>query len=156
MTKPPIALEAASVAAEKGTTYPAPYDGPCAERLNRGLSDAFGLEDYGVNLVTLPPGVWSSQRHWHSLEDEFLYVLEGRPTLITDEGETPLAPGMCAGFKGGSGNGHHLVNNGDAPAVFLVVGSRKLDDDVDYPDQDLQLLKKRRGNGFTRRNGDPV
>ena len=153
-TEPPRAIAAADVETVQGTGYPAPYDAPCAERLKRKLGDQFGLADFGVNMVTLPPGCWSSQRHWHSLEDEFIHVLEGHPTLVTDAGETALAPGMCAGFKAGTADGHHLVNRTDAPVTYLEVGSRKLDDDVDYPDHDLQLLKAKRGGWFTRRNGD--
>lgn len=152
-TAPAIAAD--DLAPVKGTGYPAPYNAPCAERLKRKLGDVFGLEDFGVNLVVMPPGAWSSQRHCHSLEDEFVYVVAGNPTLVTDAGETTLAPGMCAGFKAGSGDGHHLVNNSDAPVTYLEVGSRKLDDDVDYPDCDLQLLKAKRGGKFTRRNGEP-
>ena len=94
------ALAAMSLPVRRGTRYPAPFDAPCAAREKRALGDAFGLADYGVNLVTLPPGSWSSQRHWHSVEDELIYVLEGEPVLVTDAGRTPLKPGMCAGFPG--------------------------------------------------------
>lgn len=155
-TDPPRAITAIDVAPLEGTSYPAPYDTPCATRLKRALGNPFGLDDFGVNMVTLPPGCWSSQRHWHSLEDEFVYVLDGSPTLVTDGGETALAPGMCAGFKAGTADGHHLVNRTDTPVTYLEIGSRKLDDDVDYPDHDLQLLKAKRGNRFTRRSGESV
>jgi uncharacterized cupin superfamily protein len=149
------ALSAESMQPRRGSGYPAPLDAPCRERMKRALGDPFGLTDFGVNLVTLPPGAWSSQRHWHSHEDELIYVLSGTPTLVTDEGETPLAPGMCAGFPAGQPNGHHLVNRSSEPAVILEVGSRKAEDDGFYPDVDLQILKRGRGGRFTRKNGEP-
>ena len=149
------AIVAASLDCRRGSSYPAPFDGPCAGREKRALGDAFGLRDYGVNQVTLPPGTWSSQRHWHSSEDELVYVLGGHPTLVTDAGRTPLAPGMCAGFPAGSGDGHHLINETDAPVVYLEVGSRKLGDDVDYPDIDMRIADRGRRGGYTHRDGTP-
>ena len=92
----------------KGSRYPAPFDRPCAERSRRRLGDAADLADFGVNLLSLPPGSWSSQRHWHSAEDEFVYVLEGEVVLVTDAGEEVLRAGDCAGFKAGVKDGHHL------------------------------------------------
>lgn len=138
-----------------GSQYPSPFDEPCQERSNRSLGDEFGLRDFGVQLTTLEPGAWSSQRHWHSAEDEFIYVLEGTPTLVTDEGETVMEAGDIAGFKGGVTNGHHVVNRTDAVVQFLVVGSRKPDDDAFYSDIDMQILKRHRGGTFTRTNGEP-
>ncbi len=117
------------------------------------MGDPFGLTDFGVNLVELPPGAWSSQRHWHSHEDEFVYILQGHPTLITDEGETELAPGMCAGFKAGEANGHHLVNKTSAPVTYLEMGSRSAEDDGFYSDIDLRILKRAKGGEFTRKDG---
>lgn len=149
------AVRAEDLAAQQGSSYPAPFDQPCAERMRRRLGDAFGLTDFGVNLLTLPPGAWSSQRHWHSEEDEFVFVLSGEPTLVTDEGETLLGPGMCAGFPAGEANGHHLINKSDQPVVCLEVGSRKPDDDGFYSDIDMQILKPAKGGGFTRKNGEP-
>ena len=149
-----VAVQAAKLACRRGTRYPPQFDAPCAAREKRALGDAFGLTDYGVNLVTLPPGAWSSQRHWHSREDELIYVLDGRPTLITDAGRTPLAPGMCAGFRAGDGNGHHLVNETDAPVTYLEVGSRR-DDDVEYPDIDMRIADRGRGGRFSRQDGTP-
>ena len=106
-------------------------------------------------MVTLPPDCWSSQRHWHSHEDEWIYVLSGTPTLVTDDGETELVPGMCVGFRAGAENGHHLVNRSDAPATYLGVGSRKRDDGAYYSDIDMQILNRDQGDRFTHRNGEP-
>jgi uncharacterized cupin superfamily protein len=137
-----------------GSRYPAPYDAPCAARTRQRLGDAAGLTDFGVNLLRLPPGVWSSQRHWHTAEDEFLYVLEGEVVLVTDAGEQILKSGDCAGFKAGSADGHHLQNRSQREAVMLEVGSRKaVDDEVDYPDIDLRFLKGR--GGFSHKDGKP-
>ena len=149
------ALAAMSLPVRRGTRYPAPFDAPCAAREKRALGDAFGLADYGANLVTLPPGSWSSQRHWHSVEDELIYVLEGEPVLVTDAGRTPLKPGMCAGFPAGSGDGHHLRNETDAPVTYLEVGSRRRDDAVDYPDIDMRVEGRASGGGFTHKDGKP-
>jgi len=150
-----VAVTADSVAPRLGSGYPYPYSEPCNDREKRALGDAFGLTDFGVNLVELPPGSWSSQRHWHSEEDELIYVLKGRPTLVTDEGRTPLEPGMCAGFPAGSTNGHHLVNDTDDPVVYLEVGSRRDGDDVDYPDIDMQIRSRGLGVGFAHKDGTP-
>jgi uncharacterized cupin superfamily protein len=136
-----------------GSGYPAPFDAACAERLRRKLGDAANLTDFGVNLLRLPPGAWSSQRHWHTHEDEFVFVLEGELVLVTDEGEELLRTGDCAGFKAGIADGHHLQNRSDQAAVVLEVGSRRdADDEADYPDIDLQL---RRTGAFTHKNGSP-
>ncbi|MEZ5666750.1 MAG: cupin domain-containing protein [Alphaproteobacteria bacterium] len=154
MTKK-IAIAAADVAVRLGAGYPAPFDQPCLGKAKAKLGDEFGLNDFGVNLVTLPPATWSSQRHWHTQEDEFVYVLSGTPTLVTNDGETPLAPGMCAGFKAGEANGHHLVNRTDQPVVFLDIGSRKADDDAHYSDIDLDLPQRNAGGTFRRKDGTP-
>ena len=98
---------------------------------------------------------WSAQRHWHTHEDEFIYILSGEPTLITDEGETRLGPGMCAGFRANEPNGHALANKSDEPVVYLEIGSRKPEDDGYYSDIDMQILKRAKGGRFTRRNGEP-
>src|SRR3546814_2178981 len=112
------------------------------------------FRSFGVNLVRLPPGALSSQRHWHSQEDEFVYLLEGELTLITDSGEQVLKPGMAAGFPAGKGDGHHMVNNGKDWAVYLEVGNRSLDDETTYPDIDLFLTSRRHGKSrFTKKNG---
>ena len=137
-----------------GSRYPAPFDAPCAARRRQRLGDAAGLTDFGVNLLRLPPGVWSSQRHWHTSEDEFLYVLEGEVTLVTDAGEQILKAGDCVGFKAGVPDGHHMQNRSQREAVLLEVGSRKaVEDEVDYPDIDLRFLKGR--GGFSHKDGTP-
>lgn len=151
----PAAIDARSVPPRRGSRYPHPFSIPCAGREKYALGDAFALSQYGVNLVTLPPGTWSSQRHWHSAEDEFVYVLEGTPTLVTDDGRTPLAPGRCAGFPAGAANGHHLVNDTDTPVTYLEVGTRRQDDDVDYPDIDMQIRDRGAGGTYSHRDGTP-
>jgi uncharacterized cupin superfamily protein len=116
------------------------------------LGDAAGLTDFGVNLLRLPPGSWSSQRHWHALEDEFVYVLEGEVVLVSEAGEEVLRPGDCAGFKAGSPDGHHLQNRSQDAAVLLEIGSRKPTEEVAYPDIDLHGSTAR---GFTHKDGTP-
>src|SRR3954471_20603641 len=108
--------------------YPSQFNEACAGRTRKRLGDAGGLRDFGVNLMTLPPGKWSSQRHWHSHEDEFVFVLSGELTLVEDAAEAILRAGDCAAFPKGSGNGHHLQNRGATEAVYLEVGSRHPDD----------------------------
>jgi uncharacterized cupin superfamily protein len=151
------AIVASNVKPRLGTGYPAEYAEPCRTREKRALGDQFGLDQFGVNLTTLPPGCWSSLRHWHSTEDEFIYVLEGEITLIDDHGEHVLRPGMCAGFKAGVANGHHLVNRSTKVAHYLEVGSRMADEDVVYSDVDMKL--SRRDNGVyvqMRKDGSPI
>lgn len=138
----------------QGTRYPAPYNEPCKNRRWVRLADAAGLTQFGVNLVTLDPGVWSSQRHWHAEEDEFVYVLDGELVLVTDAGEEVMRPGDCAGFKAGVRDGHHLQNRSDRPARFLVVGSRIKSDWGEYPDLDMRF--SRTEPAFTRKNGEPL
>ncbi|MEM7124634.1 MAG: cupin domain-containing protein [Pseudomonadota bacterium] len=154
--KKPVAVDATTLPVKTGSGYPTPYDQPCRERQRQVLGDLFGLNDFGVNYMTLPPGAWSSQRHWHSLEDEFVYVLSGTATLVTDDGETDLAPGMCAGFPAGVSNGHHLVNKADEPVVYLEIGTRNADDDGYYSDIDMKILKRAQGGDFTRKDGSPL
>ena len=154
--KKPITVDAATLSVKTGSGYPAPYDEPCRERQRQVLGDVFGLNDFGVNYMTLPPGAWSSQRHWHSHEDEFVYVLSGTATLVTDDGETQLTPGMCAGFPAGVSNGHHLVNKSDEPVVYLEIGTRDADDDGYYSDIDMKILKRAKGGDFTRKDGSPL
>jgi uncharacterized cupin superfamily protein len=140
-----------------GARYPAPFDQPCRNRTWRRLGEAVGLTQFGVNLVRLPAGVWSSQRHWHSHEDEFVYVLRGEVVLVTDEGEETLRAGDCAGFKAGDRNGHCLQNRSLEDAEFLVVGSRHDDDHGEYPDIDLAFAAGRYSGkgGFRHKDGTP-
>ena len=136
-----------------GSSYPPPLDQPCAERVRRRLGDAGALTDFGVNLLELPPGAWSSQRHWHSAEDEFVWVLEGEVTLIDDDGEHLLCAGECAAFPKGDANGHHLVNRSSASARCLEIGSRRpAEDACDYPDIDLHIGPGRDA-GYTHKDG---
>ena len=136
-----------------GCPYPQPFDAPCAGRTRRRLGDAGGLRDFGVNLMTLPPGGWSSQRHWHSHEDEFVYVLEGELVLIEDGGETLLRAGECAAFPKGTGNGHHLVNRSSAMAIYLEAGSRHPDDLTTCSDIDMKSAN--RDGRFVHKDGTP-
>jgi uncharacterized cupin superfamily protein len=123
-----------------GCGYPPPFDEPCRPRIRQRLGDAGGLTDFGVNLLELAPGAWSSQRHWHSAEDEFVWVLDGEVTLVDDGGEHVLHAGECAAFPKGDANGHHLVNRSGATVRCLEIGSRKPDADAcDYPDVDLRI-----------------
>jgi uncharacterized cupin superfamily protein len=141
-----------------GAKYPAPFNAPCLQRMRKRLGDAAGLTQFGVNLLTLKPGVWSSQRHWHTHEDEFVYVLAGEVVLVTGAGEQILRAGDAAGFPGGEANGHCLQNRSDADALVLEVGSRIDDDGTDYPDIDLKAKPYRysgQGGGYTRKNGEP-
>ncbi len=133
-----VALAAAAVPPRaRPSTYPDPFAARMAGRAKRALGEAFGLTRFGVNLTSLAPGAQSALRHGHSRQDEFVYVLAGTPTLITDAGETPLAPGLCAGFKAGDGNAHHLVNRGAEVALYLEIGDRTPGDAAFYPDDDL-------------------
>jgi len=136
-----------------GAGYPAPFDAECAGRVRQRLANAGGLTDFGVNLMRLPPGKWSSQRHWHSHEDEFVWVLEGELVLVEDEGETILHAGDGAAFPKGTGNGHHLVNRSTATAVYLEVGSRSPTDVTTCSDIDM---KSANADGrFVHKDGTP-
>ncbi len=146
-------IELSTVPVRKGTGYPAPFNEPCAERTRRRLGDAGGLQDFGVNLMTLPPGGWSSQRHWHSDEDEFVYVLEGELTLVEDKAETVLLAGECAVFPKGTGNGHHLQNRSSALAAYLEVGSRNPNDLTTC--SDIDMMSSNIDGRFTRKDGTP-
>src|SRR5271170_7657411 len=129
-----------------GSSYPAPFAALCAARARQRLGDAAGLSDFGVNLLRLPKGAWSSQRHWHAAEDEFVFVLEGEVVLVTDAGEEILGPGDCAGFKAGVRDGHHLQNRSGQTAVLLEIGARKIaEDEGEYSDIDMRFLKGRAG-----------
>jgi uncharacterized cupin superfamily protein len=131
-------LDLAAIPIESGCNYPPPFDAPCLGASWRRLGNAGGLTTFGVNLSRLPPGAWSSQRHWHTHEDEFVMVLEGELMLVTDAGEERLGPGDCAAFKAGDPDGHHLINRGGRDAVVLEVGGRDPEHDAcDYPDLDM-------------------
>lgn len=143
-------IDVSATERKQGSKYPSPFDQPCRERVRHVLGDAAGLTQFGVNLLRLAPGVWSSQRHWHAAEDEFVWVVEGEVVLVTDQGEELLVAGDCAGFKAGEPNGHHLQNRSSRDALLLEVGSRDPRDETDYPDIDMRLKKTQ---GFTHRDG---
>jgi len=149
-------IDTAAVAAVIGTLYPPPYDEPCRARERRRLGDAAGLTQFGVNLLRLAPGTWSSQRHWHSHEDEFVYVLSGEVTLVTDGGTEVLHSGDAAGFKAGEANGHCLQNRSSAEALVLEVGTRApAVDTTTYPGLDLLAPPGRGPAPFTHLDGRP-
>jgi uncharacterized cupin superfamily protein len=145
-------LDLTSIPRHKGSSYPAPFEREVAERIRQRLGDAGGLTQFGVNLLQLPPGAWSSQRHWHWLEDEFVFVVSGAVALITDQGEETLRAGDCAAFPRNSPDGHHLVNRGDITAVCLEIGTRMADERAVYPDIDMLFDRQR---GFTHKDGTP-
>jgi uncharacterized cupin superfamily protein len=149
---PKIDIDAAPL--RVGSNYPPPFDAPCRGRHRRALGDAAGLDQFGVNLMRLPPGQRSSQRHWHSAEDEFVWVVEGEVVLVDDGGETVLRAGDCAGFKAGVANGHHLENRSDHEALLLEIGSRRPETDTcTYSDIDMVAWA---GEAFYRhRDGTP-
>jgi len=154
----PITLRAADAPERaRPSRYPADLTVKVGTREKRPLGDLFGLTNSGVNLTRLPPGAASSLRHAHALQDEFVYVLEGSPVLITDAGETPLTAGMCAGFAAGSGDAHHLVNRGPGDAVYLEVGDRTRGDRVSYPEDDLMVEPGPDGRPrYLRKKGTPL
>jgi len=158
-SKPPAppALDPAQVRGRTGNSYPEPFGRASAPREKRVLGDAVGLKNFGVNLVRLPPGAASSQRHWHTHEDEFVYILEGEVALVTDSGVQTLTAGACAGFPAGARDGHHLVNRSGRDAVYLEVGDRKEEDQCYYSDVDLHYGPSAKDGKFcfTRKNGEP-
>lgn len=152
----PVALAAHDVAPRtKPSNYPEPFASRMKGRTKRQLGDVFGLSNFGVNLTRLEPGAVSALRHAHTRQDEFVYILEGRPTLVTDAGETQLEPGMCAGFKAGEGGGHHLVNRGTGMVVYLEVGDRTPGDTASYPDDDIDAYQEGGAWKFRHKNGEP-
>ena len=152
----PIAVTASEVPARtKPSVYPEPFASRMAGREKRPLGDLFGLANFGVNLTRLAPNAVSALRHAHSKQDEFIYVLQGSPTLHTDEGRTQLSPGMCAGFKAGTGNGHCLTNETTEEVVYLEVGDRTPGDEGSYPDDDLIALLLDGKWKFCHKDGTP-
>jgi uncharacterized cupin superfamily protein len=152
----PIAVRASDVRAGTGTDYPPPHDTPCRERRRHRVGDVFGLSQFGVNLLELAPGTWSSQRHWHERQDELVYVLEGEATLVTDEGETTLGPGMAAGFPANTGNGHHIVNRSNSVVRLLEIGTRTSDETAHYSDIDMIFREGPDGEGYFTKDGRPL
>jgi uncharacterized cupin superfamily protein len=150
------ALDPATLIPRTDSGYPEPFRSRVLPREKRALGDAVGLTKIGINLTTLPPGKESAMRHFHTLEDEFVFVIEGEVVLITDEGEQLLVTGMCAGFPAGKSNGHQLVNRGDRPVRYLEISNRDRDDSATYPDVDLAYSKRADGRAtFTHKDGTP-
>ncbi|MEM6349386.1 MAG: cupin domain-containing protein [Cyanobacteria bacterium P01_D01_bin.14] len=146
-------IDLQSVPHQAGTTYPEPFRAAVAGRSRQRVGNAAGLTRFGVNLTTLVPGSCSALRHWHSQQDEFVYIVTGELTLVTDAGEQLLTPGMMAAFPAGEANGHHLINRSDQPATYLEVGDRTSNDQATYPDDDLLALPAPTGHRFTHRDG---
>jgi uncharacterized cupin superfamily protein len=149
------ALDPATLTPYTSSGYPEPYRSRVLPREKRFLGKALGLTQFGVNLTTLPPGKESSMRHWHTREEEFVYVLEGEVVLRTDAGEQLVRAGQCVGFPAGSGDGHQLVNRSDRPARYLEVGTCDETDEVFYPEADLRYNPPGQRGKFTRRDGTP-
>jgi uncharacterized cupin superfamily protein len=156
LTRP--ALDPSSVEADNSTGYPQPYRARVLPRYRRHIGDAAGLRHVGVNHTTLPPGKESSMRHWHTHEDEFVYVLEGEVVLVSNAGEQLLCAGMCAGFPAGTQDGHQLVNRSDRNAVYLEISNRNDADTVYYTDPEVDMVYSppQAPGKFTRRDGTPV
>ena len=147
-------LDLAAISVESGSNYPPPFDAPCEGSSWRRLGRAAGLTAFGVNLARIPPGVWSSQRNWHSHEDEFVMVVEGELTLVTDSGEETLRPGDCAAFKAGDNDGHHLINRSNVDAVVLEVGnSDPAHDRCVY--SDIDMIAEPGVEAYSHRDGTP-
>jgi len=154
-TKPAAIIAADAPARTKPSNYPEPFASRMDGRDKRALGDAFGLTNFGVNLTRLMPNAVSSLRHAHTRQDEFVYILHGHPTLRTDEGSTRLAPGMCAGFKAGTGHGHCLANETSEDVLYLDVGDRLPGDEVRYPDDDLEAVMRDSKWAFVHKDGTP-
>lgn len=144
-------IDLATVAAETGSGYPQPFDQPCAGQSCQRLARSRGLTLLGVNLTVIPPGGWSSQRHWHSHEEEFVWIVEGELTLVTDAGEEILRPGDCAAFKAGEADGHHLVNKSARDAKVLEIGTADPRDRCVYPD--IDMVVEPGVKGYSHRDG---
>lgn len=150
------ALDPSTVVPNTNSGYPEPFRSRVLPREKRALGNAAGLTKIGINLTTLPPGKESAMRHFHTLEDEFIFVVEGEIVLCTDEGEQLLCAGMCAGFPAGVSNGHQIINRSDRPARYLEISNRDRNDSATYPDVDLAYSKSADGRPmFTRKDGTP-
>lgn len=150
----PVAIVAADAAPRaRNTNYPEPFAARMAHRLKRPLGDPFGLTNFGVNLTRIAPGGQSAARHWHTRQDEFIYVVEGEPTLVTNAGRTRLAAGMCAAFPAGAQDGHCLLNETDRDVLYLEIGDRTPGDGAQYPDDDLVAQFVDGKWRYTRKNG---
>jgi len=149
------AFDPEQVPTQSGSLYPEPFRSRVGGRHRKRLGDAGGLKNFGVNLVTLDPKAQSAMRHWHSKQDELIFVLEGELTLVTDSGRQKLGPGMFAAFPAGRNDGHHLVNEGISPAKYLEVGDRSSGDEVLYPDVDMTARTVNGKIVFAHKDGSP-
>ncbi len=148
-------IDISRAAIDRDTRYPGPLADPLKGREKARIGDLAGLTQFGVNIATLPAGVWSSQRHWHANEDEFIYVLEGEIVLVEDDGEVVLKPGDAAGFKANSGIGHCLINRSSTVARYLEVGTRSSKDKVMYSDVDMMLERDGTVRRYLHKSGEP-
>jgi uncharacterized cupin superfamily protein len=148
-------IDIAALKIESATNYPEPFNRAVQGRLRKRLGNAVGLDQFGVNLTTLKPGAWSSQRHWHENEDELVYVLSGELVLCEDSGETVLKPGDAAGWKAGVPNGHCLINRTQQDAVYLEIGSRARREKATYSDIDMLVERDEAGFRYRRKSGEP-
>ena len=148
-------IDVATLPVLTGTLYPSPFDEPCRARHRTRLADAAGLTQYGVNLLRLAPGAWSSQRHWHTEQDEFIYVLSGEVTLVTDASAEILRAGDCAGFKADDSDGHHLQNRSSADVTLLEIGTRLPGDGAYYSDIDMMAPAGGKPAQYCHRDGTP-
>ena len=148
-------IDIAIIPVDTVTNYPDPFWKPLAGRARKRLGNAVGLTQFGVNLTTLQPGAWSSQRHWHRNEDEFIYVLEGELVLREDHGEAVLKPGDTAGWRANGGIGHCLINRTQQDAVYLEIGTRLINETVVYSDIDMRLERDKTGARYLHKTGEP-
>lgn len=156
MSSKPIAVSALDASPRtKPSNYPEPFRSMMAGRIKRPLSELFGITNFGVNITVVPPGAVSALRHAHTRQDEFVYVVSGALILHTEEGETKLTTGMCAGFNAGSGNAHRLLNKSEEEAVYLEIGDRTPGDSVAYPDDDLVAQLSEGSWAFAHKDGTP-
>jgi len=152
----PVAIIAADAPPRsKASIAPEPFASRLVGREKRPLGDLFGLTNFGVNHVRLKPGAITALRHAHTRQDEFVYILQGNPVLVTDAGETQLAAGMCAGFKAGTGNAHQLLNPSPVEVIYLEIGDRTEGDEVSYPDDDLKAVRAGQTWKFLHKDGRP-
>jgi len=148
-------IDIANLPTDTRSGYPPPLNRSVEGRIRKRLGNAVGLDQFGVNLTTLKPGAWSSQRHWHECEDELVYVLEGEVVLCEDDGETVLKPGDAAGWKANAPNGHCLINRSSRDAVFLEIGARAPRERASYPDIDMLAERDTSGSRYLHKSGEP-
>jgi uncharacterized cupin superfamily protein len=148
-------IDIAHLETDQSTGYPEPYRQAVMGRIRKRLGNAAGLDQFGVNLTTLKPGAASAQRHWHAAEDELIYMLSGEVVLCEEDGETVLRAGDVAGFKAGVANGHCLINRSGEDALFLEIGTRSVNERVEYPDIDMRATRDEKGTRYLHRSGEP-